>query len=59
MLMDWCTRQGFRSIIVVSTADHSRRLRRVLQRSLKGHEGLRVMVHPASACFPHFDPDVW
>jgi hypothetical protein len=59
MLVDWCKRQGFRSIIVVSTADHSRRLRRVLYRSLKGHGDMRIMVHVASARFPHFDPDVW
>ena len=58
VLADWCNRQGFRSVIVVSTADHSRRLRRVLHRSLKGHH-TRAMVHPASARYPHFDPDRW
>lgn len=57
VLAAWCNRQGFRSVIVVSTADHSRRLRRVLHRSLKGHT--RAMIHPASARFPHFDPDHW
>jgi hypothetical protein len=58
VLADWCNRQGFRSVIVVSTSDHSRRLRRVLHRSLKGHQ-TRVMVHPTSARYPHFDPDRW
>jgi hypothetical protein len=58
VLADWCDRQGFRSVIVVSTADHSRRLRRVLHRSLKGHH-TRAMIHPASARYPHFDPDRW
>ncbi len=58
MLVDWCNRQGFHSVIVVSTADHSRRLRRVLRRSLKGHH-TRAMVHSASARYPHFDPDRW
>lgn len=58
MLADWCNRQGFRSVIVVSTSDHLRRLRRVLHRSLKGHQ-TRVMVRPGSARYPHFDPDRW
>ena len=57
-LADWCNRQGIRSIIVVSNQDHSRRFRRVLHRSLQGHQ-TKVMVHPASARFPHFDPDRW
>ena len=58
VLADWCNQQGFRSVIVVSTHDHSRRLRRVLHRSLNGHR-TRVMVHPVSARYPHFDPDRW
>jgi hypothetical protein len=56
VLADWSNRQGFGSIIVVTTADHSRRLRRVLHRSLKG-DRTRVMVHPAR--YPRFDPDRW
>jgi len=58
VLAGWCSRQGFRSVIVVSTADHSRRLRRVLHRSLKGHQ-TRVMIHLASPRYTHFDPDRW
>jgi hypothetical protein len=58
VLSDWCNGRGVRSVIVVSTSDHSRRLRRVLHRSLKGHQ-TRVMVHPTSARYPHFDPDGW
>jgi len=58
MLADWCKRQGFRSVILVSSVAHSRRLRRVLHRSLRGHQ-TRVMVHTVSARFPDFDPDRW
>jgi hypothetical protein len=55
---NWCNRQGFRSVVIVSTVGHSRRLRRVFHRSLRGHQ-TRVMVHPVSARFPDFDPDRW
>lgn len=58
VLSDWCNRQGFRSVIVLTSADHSRRLRRVLHRSVKGHP-MRVLVRPTSARYPHFDPDGW
>ena len=44
------------SIIVVATKDHSRRLRRVLDRAMKGHL-TRVAVQPAR--YSSFDPDRW
>jgi uncharacterized SAM-binding protein YcdF (DUF218 family) len=56
VLADWCDRHGFRSVVVVSAPDHSRRLRRVLHRSMKGHQ-MRVTVHPAR--YSVFDPDRW
>src|SRR3990170_6397216 len=34
VLPAWCDQNKFRSIVVVSLADHSRRLRRVLRRSM-------------------------
>jgi len=58
VLAEWCNRQGFRSVVVVSSVGHSRRLRRVLHRSLRGHQ-TRVMVHTVSVRFPDFDPDRW
>jgi len=58
VLADWCNRQGFRSVVVVSTVGHARRLRRVLHRSLRGHQ-TRVMVHTVSSRFPDFNPDRW
>jgi hypothetical protein len=56
VLFDWCDRKGFRSVLVVSTADHSRRLRRVLRRSMAGHQ---VVVAVRSARFSAFEADRW
>jgi hypothetical protein len=56
VLLEWCARHQYRSVVVVSTTDHARRLRRVLRRSLRGH-GLRVLVR--SARYSSFDPDRW
>jgi hypothetical protein len=58
VLTKWCRQRGLRSVVVVSTVAHSRRLRRVLHRSMAGHHA-RVMVHTVSARFPDFDPDRW
>lgn len=56
VLAEWCDQHGFRSVVVVSTSDHSRRVRRVLHRSMKGHQ-TRVMAR--SARYSGFDPDRW
>ena len=56
MLPDWCDQHRFRSIVVVTTSDHSRRLRRVLHRAMEGHR-TRVMVRFAH--YSQFDPDRW
>ena len=56
VLADWCDQHRFRSVVVVSTSDHSRRLRRLLHRSMKGHQ-TRVSVR--SARYLVFDPDRW
>ena len=56
VLPDWCDEHGFHSVIVVSTSDHSRRLRRVLHRSMKGHQ---TKVAVRSARYSDFDPDRW
>jgi len=55
-LLEWCTRQQLTSVIVVSSADHSRRLRRVLRRSMRGSP-VQVRVRPSR--FSSFDPDSW
>jgi hypothetical protein len=56
VLAAWCDQHRFRSVVVVSSADHSRRLRRVLHRSMKAHY-TRVTVR--SARYLVFDPDRW
>ena len=55
-LADWCDRHHFHSVVVVSTSDHSRRLRRVLRRAMKGH-----MTKVTVECVRYlvFDPDRW
>ena len=55
-LPGWCDQHGFRSVVVVSSRDHSRRLRRLLDRAMHGHP-MRVMV--GSARHSRFDPDRW
>jgi hypothetical protein len=52
----WCDEHQLRSVVVVATKDHSRRLRRVLDRAMKGHP-TRVTVQPAR--YSSFDPDRW
>jgi hypothetical protein len=55
-LPPWCDEHRFRSIVFVAARDHSRRLRRVLDRVMKGHS-TRVTVQPAR--YSSFDPDRW
>jgi hypothetical protein len=56
VLPRWCDRNAFASIVVVSTSDHSRRLRRVVRRAMEGH-ATRVAVRPSH--YSQFDPDGW
>jgi len=56
VLPDWCDRRGFRSVVIVSLSDHSRRLRRVLHRSMKGR---RTIVTVRSARYSAFNADRW
>lgn len=56
VLPPWCNQHEFRSIVFVVARDHSRRIRRVLDRVMKGHS-TRVTVQPAR--YSDFDPDRW
>ena len=56
MLAIWCDEHHFRSVVVVSTPDHARRLRRVLRRSMKDRP---TLVSVRSARYASFDPDRW
>jgi hypothetical protein len=52
----WCAERRFRSVLVVTTSDHSRRLRRLLRRSMQGH-ATRVGVRASR--YSQFDPHRW
>ena len=56
VLPPWCEQHQFRSIVFVAAGDHSRRVRRVLDRAMKGHP-THVMVR--SERYSSFDPDRW
>ena len=56
VLPPWCDEHQLRSIVVVAAKDHSRRLRRVFDRVMKGHP-TRVTVQPER--YSSFDPDRW
>jgi len=56
ILLEWCNRHLYRSVVMVTTADHSRRVRRVFHRALRGQD-LRVFIRPAR--LSSFDPDRW
>jgi len=56
VLPPWCDQHQFRSIVFVTARDHSRRLRRILDRTMKGHP-TRVTVRAES--YSSFDPDRW
>lgn len=56
VLPAWCDERGFRSVVVVTETDHSRRLRRALRRSMKGH---RTAIAVRASRYSEFDPDRW
>ena len=56
VLSDWCNQRQIRSVVVVTSSDHSRRLRRVLHRAMEGHQ---TNVRVRFARYSLFDPDRW
>jgi hypothetical protein len=56
VVADWCEQHDLHSVIVISSPDHSRRVRRVLHRSLAGHLP-KVVIR--SARYSSFDPNRW
>ena len=56
VLGPWCDEHEIRSAIFVAARDHSRRIRRVLNRDMKGHPA-RVTVQAER--YSGFDPDRW
>jgi hypothetical protein len=56
VLPRWCDQHQFRSVVFVTARDHSRRVRRILDRVMKSHP-TRVAVR--SEHYSTFDPDRW
>ncbi len=56
VLPRWCEEHQIRSVVFVAARDHSRRVRRVLDRAMAGYP-IRVTVQPAR--YSSFDPDRW
>jgi hypothetical protein len=56
VLTSWCDQYAIRSVVFVAARDHSRRIRRVLNRDMKGH-ATRVMVQAER--YSGFDPERW
>jgi hypothetical protein len=56
VLPAWCSEHQLRSIVFVAAKDHSRRLRRVLHRFMRG-QPTHVTIQPAR--YSNFDPDRW
>ena len=52
----WIAERGFRSAVLVTTVDHSRRVERLFRRSIKGHAGT---VFVRSARYSSFSADWW
>jgi hypothetical protein len=51
-----CARNGFHSVVFVSTTDHSRRTRRVLRRAVRGRS---ISVIERYSPYSQFSPDRW
>lgn len=56
VLPAWCEASAVRTVIFVSTADHSRRVRRVLRRAMAAH---RTVVLVRASPYSAFDPESW
>jgi hypothetical protein len=56
VLPAWCDQHDFRSVVFVAARDHSRRTKRVLDRSMRAH-ATRIIVRPAH--YSSFDPERW
>jgi len=56
VLPQWSEDQHLRSMVIVANKDHSRRLRRVLDRAMNGRS---TQVTVQAARYSNFDPDRW
>jgi hypothetical protein len=56
ILPGWCQRRGYHSVVLVTSADHSRRLSRIVRRSLRGDP---VTVTVVASPYSNFNPNDW
>jgi hypothetical protein len=56
VLPGWIEQRRFRSVVLVTTSDHSRRVGRVLRRALKG-QPVTLIVQPSH--YSKYDPEHW
>jgi hypothetical protein len=56
LLPEWCEKRHFRSVVVITAPDHSRRVRRVLRRTMAGTL-TRVCVTPTP--YSEFEANSW
>jgi len=56
ILPTWCEEQGYHSVILITSSDHSRRVSRILRRSVRGHW---VRVSVKASPYSEFDPNAW
>ena len=56
VLARWCNEHQFHSVVLVGSREHSRRLRRVLRRSMKGYP---TSIAVCGSRYSEFDPDLW
>lgn len=52
----WCKDRGYHSVILVTSTDHSRRLERILRRSLR-HSRVKITIQTSP--YSEFNPDNW
>jgi hypothetical protein len=56
ILPTWCEKQGYHSAVLVTSSDHSRRLNRILRRSLRGRQ---INITVQDSPYSEFNPDDW
>jgi hypothetical protein len=56
ILPNWCEKHSYHAVVLVTSADHSRRLDRILRRSLRGRE-LSITVDGSP--YSEFNADTW
>jgi microcompartment protein CcmK/EutM len=56
ILPGWCESQGYHSVVLVTSSDHSRRLSRILRRSFHDRQ---TKITVKSSPYSEFEPDSW